>query len=378
MKEIRNNGRVRTLFVSGFALALLGTSSLAADVDPAAPSWTGFYFGVGGGGAFNSSETDAAGYSAIDMNDDGDDINDNGFGIDDGFDNGELDDGATGYELTDGGTKFGAFTAMCDADVGCAAEMESYAIMGNGSVPSGIFDEVNEILNGGSGRDTGGENDTGTTSAFATAETGFDYQIGNQFLIGLNASFDLGEASVKNSAAGGADVDLYANDDGDYLDADSDNVAELSTELEFGNSYSLGGRAGFLLNDSNLLFASGGFVSTKASLKANYSHTSSSDADEDDEDVELQTQFDVESSDDEWMNGYYVGGGLESMFTDNMSFKLEYRFADLGSIETSQDYSTSFNAEDDGDFATGDAEAGVSAKANPLVHSVRATINWRF
>jgi opacity protein-like surface antigen len=38
------------------------------------------------------------------------------------------------------------------------------------------------------------------------------------------------------------------------------------------------------------------------------------------------------------MNGYYVGGGLESMFTDNMSFKLEYRFADLGSIETSQDY----------------------------------------
>jgi opacity protein-like surface antigen len=79
------------------------------------------------------------------------------------------------------------------------------------------------------------------------------------------------------------------------------------------------------------------------------------------------------------MNGYYVGGGLESMFTDNMSFKLEYRFADLGSIETSQDYSTGFDAADDGeDDATGDAEAGVSAKANPLVHSVRATINWRF
>jgi opacity protein-like surface antigen len=77
------------------------------------------------------------------------------------------------------------------------------------------------------------------------------------------------------------------------------------------------------------------------------------------------------SSDDDWLDGYYLGGGVEALLTDNVSFKMEYRFSDLGTIKTSKYYEVDAEPH-------GYAAAGVEAEANPTVHAIRATVNWRF
>jgi len=74
------------------------------------------------------------------------------------------------------------------------------------------------------------------------------------------------------------------------------------------------------------------------------------------------------------LNGYYLGGGVETLLTENVSFKMEYRFADLGSIEHPSVILMRLTSEKHRDIAV----AGVKAEANPIVHAIRATINWRF
>jgi opacity protein-like surface antigen len=59
------NKKLKSVILSGAALTLWGGSALAADIAPPASDWTGFYAGVGGGGSFNFSDTDASGGAYI-------------------------------------------------------------------------------------------------------------------------------------------------------------------------------------------------------------------------------------------------------------------------------------------------------------------------
>jgi outer membrane immunogenic protein len=360
------------LVLASTALVVMGAYAHASDVTQQGSSWTGFYLGVGGGGAANFSGTDGAGYSVIDL--DGTETNDalSGF-VDDGFD--------AGADFFDGTTQFGSFTADCDgaAEVGCEGDVRTAASIGDGErfIPVALFDEITEILNGGDGGNPyDGENHTGLPSAYGTAEVGLDWQLGSSLVLGLNGGFNFGQAEIQNGSAGGIDSD-YEVDDVD-AEGNADYVTELSTTLQIGNSWTVGSRAGYLLNDSNLLFIAGGYVSAKAKLSASYSSTSNAEVDEGAEDFDMDSEFYVSSSSEEWLHGYYIGAGMESLITENISFKMEYRFSDLGSLSTQTDYSTEIAVGDSEPKATGFAGAGVSAESQPLIHAVRATVAWRF
>jgi outer membrane immunogenic protein len=315
---------------------------------------------------FAFSDTDASGGALIA----GEGLeNINGEGL-----SGPLIDDASGVE-------FGSAYYDCPEPSTCSFSIGNQVSIGDGA---GVFttEELNFLLGEGAALLNGGDdNDTGKAGAFGTIEAGFDYQVGSNFVIGLNAAFNLASTSIENSAATAGVVDFNGFADGfGSQDVEGTTTGALDTELELGNSWSIGGRAGFLASDSILLFVSGGYVSTKAELSASYNMESDNYLFTDIErigeaDAGFGARAGVSSSDDEWLNGYYLGGGVETLLTENVSFKMEYRFSDLGSIETSKGYS--YEEDPDGD-AYGIALAGVEAEANPIVHAIRATVNWRF
>lgn len=377
--------RFKSILLAGAAIVFVGNQAFAADPMPApVASWTGFYVGIGGGGAFGFSNTDATGYGAF-------------LGVSE--DSGRINSEDYDFVFDSDGDQFGSGFLDCGEDIGggndnlCAAGFANQVNIGNGSssgetpeLLTELFTELNNLVNTGDG----GDNDAGVAGAFGTIEGGFDYQVGSNFLVGLNGAFNLGNSSIENSASSLgasvlADIDLPNNstaDNGSISVAAIAGGGTLDTELDLGNSWSIGGRAGYLVSENILLFAAGGYISTKAELKASYKASGGglnlSDGPGgggNNSIIAAGADLEASSSKDEWMNGYYVGGGVETLLSENVSFKLEYRYADLGSIETSVDY------EDVDDFYTnaiGFAAAGVAAEADPVVHSIRATVNWRF
>jgi opacity protein-like surface antigen len=68
------------------------------------------------------------------------------------------------------------------------------------------------------------------------------------------------------------------------------------------------------------------------------------------------------TSESSWEDGWFVGGGIEALVTDNISLKAEYRCNDYGGVK---------NNKDDG-ADTDNQEADIT------VHSVRAVLSYRF
>jgi hypothetical protein len=78
------------------------------------------------------------------------------------------------------------------------------------------------------------------------------------------------------------------------------------------------------------------------------------------------------SSGQSWRQGYFVGGGLETMLAENLSAKLEYRYAqyDGGSFDVEETVS--------GGLLDGATVLGGASMSDPDVHSIRAALSWRF
>jgi outer membrane immunogenic protein len=90
------------------------------------------------------------------------------------------------------------------------------------------------------------------------------------------------------------------------LSGNAGTVAGLPTKLDANESWGLSARAGYLLNDSTLLYARAGWQRT------NYDVTVGTGA----------TQ--VKASDN--LDGYRLGGGLEYAVTDNVLVRTEYNY----------------------------------------------------
>lgn len=355
---------VKSIALSGVALGMFVTVAHASDSD-ASSNWTGFSLGVGGGGSFNFSNMDAGGFGAFEVNGDsgwmdGDYL----FGSDGSSNYGYTD---TEYDISGGNT-----TMWTGAGMGSVASLVA-------EVAQALADYDVNVSGSNSGRDV--NNDAGMAGYLGTVRGGFDMQL-DRVVVGLDAGYNFGKTEINNASQGLGgghyyidDYDFGSGGNTVWASGGGDGEAYLNTSLEIGDSWSVGGRAGFLATDSTLIFGSAGYVSTHAKLSASFNGRNSAGADSNDTGSgSADARYDISSSDSDWLDGYYFGGGMEQMLTSSVSMKLEYRLSDLGSISTSN--VDSHERSDDSGSASWIAAVG--AHAEPTVHTVTATVNWRF
>jgi outer membrane immunogenic protein len=189
--------------------------------------------------------------------------------------------------------------------------------------------------------------DLGDAGWMGTIEAGFDYQI-DSIVIGVLANYDFGKTSMKNKS----NTDVI-----DITGFDEDN-ATYETKWEIGDSWAIGGRLGFLAMDNALIYVLGGY--TEAKIK------SESEIRDDN-----NGNFAFHTSDSSWEDGWFAGGGIEALLTDNISLKAEYRYNDYGSVNRDDE---AFNSIPFSQFSF----ANSNQDGDVTVHSVRAVLSYRF
>jgi opacity protein-like surface antigen len=355
---------VKSIALSGVALGMFVSAANAADAVVLSSDWTGFSIGVGGGGTFNFSNTTAAGGGGMHVS-------------------GSFDSGDGSFDQfvygSSGSSNYGELRVTNDdnsSGYGYAEMFSAATIGGEPAAASAIAYIVEHFSDSGYSSDGNpGDNDTGMAGFMGTARAGYDHQFGS-FVFGLDAAYNFGKTEISNGASAIGGGYAYASGDGNG-DASGygSGAGGLTSSLELGNSWSVGGRAGFLVSESTLLFGSAGYQQTKATLSARFSgYADAGTVENGDAEADASAGFDISASESEWMDGFYVGAGIEQLLSSNISLKLEYRFSDLGSIETSNEVDESLSGSGYG----GHWMTAVEAEAEPTVHAVTATINFRF
>jgi opacity protein-like surface antigen len=297
------------------ALALSSVTN-AADVSAPSPIWTGFYAGLGVGGGYVVSDTQAAGY-------------------------GEYSDRTLStYEGGDGKHVLTAF--VCDSN-------------------------RSQICEGSTGARAEFEDSQSEVGFLGRAEIGGDYEF-DRIVAGVNASFTLGNRQMTGANNGGGGGVFES----DLPPVTGSGAGLVESRVEFGNSWSIGGRLGYLITGSTLLFGSGGYTQAKVSLESHFAGDSSAYNNNTPQNEGIQASYDISSENDEWLDGYYLGGGLETLLTDHWSLKLEYRFSDYGSISTSREVGVVFPSDPPTGYGT-----GTRASADVTDQTLLATISFR-
>jgi outer membrane immunogenic protein len=147
--------------------------------------------------------------------------------------------------------------------------------------------------------------DTGLRGAQGVVVAGYDWQLSPALMLGVFGDYAFGEI------------------EGSFNDADDIFAVD--------KQWAIGARLGLLATPSTLFYASAGYT---------------------------RADFEVSSDDlslnNETLDGYFVGLGVEQAISRNLAFKLDYRFSDYR------------------DFTSG------NSTLDNEVHSVRLGLNWRF
>jgi outer membrane immunogenic protein len=199
------------------------------------------------------------------------------------------------------------------------------------------------------------DGDINSTSFLGTIGAGADYQFGESFVVGVFGDYTFaGENSSKIDGGSEGFLDQPSDSpDGPY-------GAGIGAEISVGNNWTIGGRIGFLVKESTLIYGLAGYTQADAEFNALTQAY---------EEVAIPGAGQASTGDSEWLDGFTVGGGIETMLTDNISGKLEYRYTDLGSFSPRGDV--------DVDSALYDFD-GFELDSDIALHSIRATIGWRF
>ena len=175
----------------------------------------------------------------------------------------------------------------------------------------------------------------GGDGGFFSLGVGLDYQVNSRFVVG--AFFDYDWADLDTS------LDASLNFLGTTFGAGAD--------IEVEDMWSIGGRLGYLVSPSTMLFVTAGYSQADVSdLTANASGLGS---------VTLARVGDFD--------GYFIGGGAEMKITKAISIKGEYRYTDLDSEVITLLPGT---APEINNFVT--------TKLDPDIQTARVSLNYRF
>jgi len=163
---------------------------------------------------------------------------------------------------------------------------------------------------------TGANNLSGVLGGF---QIGYNWQLNNSWVTGLEADFDLADA--KNSRSFGP----FSESEGAF-------TATLGSKIEWFGT--VRARLGWLFNPTTMVYATGGLAYGRVNVSGSFADTFCSPT--------CVWGFNQSSTNVGWT----VGGGVEGTFPNywnlaNWTWKVEYLYVDLGSINGSG-YDTDF------------------------------------
>ncbi len=179
-----------------------------------------------------------------------------------------------------------------------------------------------------------------SSGGFAGAQIGYNWQFANRMVLGLEADYQFSGIKGDGRTFGYLESDGYGRTYGaeGYLSSKVSSFGTVRARLGYGF-------------DRSLLYVTGGYafgrVKTSGYLDLYSGYSSES------------TSFSRSNN----MSGFTVGAGLEYMLTQNLSFKTEYLYVDLGKKSV-------------GTYDTG--KSGATSRVDARFHLVRAGLNYRF
>lgn len=184
-----------------------------------------------------------------------------------------------------------------------------------------------------------GEADLTSSGFVGGAQFGYDRQLSNKWVVGveadLNASDVEGRVSVGGDAAGGVTGELEA---------------DVGSEVDYFGT--LRGRLGYAYSADLMPYVTAGWAYGDVNSEYNVAVTSGG--------APVFAASDSLSSN---QDGWTVGAGLEYRLSDSLTFKTEYLYVDLGSYNL-------IDISGGGDFATVDVDT--------KFHVARVGVNYRF
>ena len=175
----------------------------------------------------------------------------------------------------------------------------------------------------------------GSSGGFGTVSIGGDYQLRRRVVVGAFGEYDFESL--------GSDATL--NIPGSSLSAHAD--------IEVDGKASIGARVGYLTSPDTLWYVSAGYSRVSLSdLKLTVIGSS----------PDISATVNVPS-----LSGVFVGAGAETMLTERISLRGEYRYTDFGSGPVTLPTIAGTNLND-----------FVSARLAPTMQEGRASLNYRF
>lgn len=267
--------------------------------------------------------------------------------------------------------------------------------------------------------------DLGKAGGFGTLDVTYDWQLNDSFVFGLTASANLSSKQKAKGAASGSNASGWSEDlsynvisnttgtacDGGgcgvgggtpyttYSSTDTAGAGGFSSShgqmaytgmkssFETQNSFDVGARLGFLPTNSTLVYVAGGFSTIKVHQKTSYNSFAAFGSQNsiygDTGSLTNSYNFETSKTSSEYKPGYFLGAGVETRMTDNVSLKLEYRYSDYGTIKSN---ASSNNASIQDGTAGNDFEFynslngnyNISQKTDLTTQSIRAVLNYGF
>jgi opacity protein-like surface antigen len=183
-------------------------------------------------------------------------------------------------------------------------------------------------------------------NGFGTIQIGADHLLDHRFLIGAFA-----------------DIDFYRNSD-NALSLASHKFS-FSSDVDLERVWSVGGRIGVLAHPNFLIYAVGGYTQAQLDGSANATFGSGPYA----------TTIALDTPDK--LRGFFVGAGGEWMIHDNLSLKLEYRYAKYRDESSSGSASKSYSWEDCNSEYELKKYYSANANFDADIHSIRGALVLR-
>jgi outer membrane immunogenic protein len=202
---------------------------------------------------------------------------------------------------------------------------------------------------------------------FGTLQGGYDARYG-KIVIGALADFDFypGDPSGQASSDMDGTFSVHFNGQEVFGPVPFSNYASLSSSLELKNTWSVGGRLGYLITPSTLIYGLGGY--SQASLKGQV------DLSYDDLVNGAQT-LSLRTADQ--LSGYFLGGGGEMLITPGVALRLEYRYANYSGEMSGASASTDVSANLGGGTVSYTHEAAVKADLDAQIHTIRGAVVFK-